>query len=491
MSSAAHRVPWWLIGFALAAGGCGSPSTTPTPAPTGTLTSLVIGGSANVVVGQTSQLTADASYSNGSTTFVTSSATWQSSNSTAATVSATGLLAAMASGTVVVTAAYGGVTGKLSVIVSLGQIASCGTYAGAGPFTVTNDLANMPVSCLQFSNNVAAQLDCQGHDVSSISLSGVQGFSIRNCAMHGKATMGGGVLRNLSLVSSSRVTIDSSDDLGQVFAQGCQGCTFTNDSFVYPMVGFTPSGSSYASCEVCLNNGQGNTVSQSTIDGGWTGMGQQPVDDGIGFNNDANIVLNGNTIRNVFDAGIEGDTSPGPVTATIQGNTITNAGFTGIGGYYVPGWQNSVFSGNIVSNTPRLLYFVHASSAAAGVTAMTLVNNQFVGNTFTSPTGNGGPAATIDYVAGGLPFTVQGNLVQNNNFGTGPGPLFSPVAGFIDGGGNVCGPGGNFLNCGGVMDLSWMQGAARTFFRKPRAAPAVERPGAAALHRAIVRRPGG
>jgi hypothetical protein len=70
--------------------------------------------------------------------------------------------------------------------------------------------------------------------------------------------------------------------------------------------------------------------------------------------------------------------------------------------------------------------------------------------------------------------------VQNNNFGTGSGPLFLPVAGFIDGGGNVCGAGGNFLNCGGVFDLSSMQRAARILFRKPPSAPAAERPAGAA-----------
>jgi len=463
----------WLIGLALCVSGCGSSSTAPTqapaPTPTVTVTSLTIGGSANLLVSQISPLTAVATYSNGFTSLVTSGATWQSLNTTVASVSTSGLVTATAGGTTAITATFGARTASVNITVSTtGQIVSCGTFTGPGPFVVRGDLANMAPPCLNFSNSITGQLDCQGHDVSSVTLSGVQGFAIRNCLMHGTTMTSLGVLRNLSVMSSARVTIDSSDELGQVVVEACQGCTFSNDTFVYPMAGFTPSGGSYASCEICLDNGQGNTVSQSTIDGGWTGSGQQPVDDGIGFNSEGNLTLRGNTIRNVFDAGIEGGTSPGPVTATIQGNTITRAGFTGIGGYYLPGWQNSVFSGNTVSNAPNLWFFVHAPSASAGVTAMTLVNNQFVSNTFTSPSPQGvGNAALIDYVNGGLPYTVQGNLVQNNNFGTGPGPLFSPVAGFIDGGGNICGSGGNLLSCGGGRALSSVPRAAWILFRKP------------------------
>ena len=308
---------------------------------------------------------------------------------------------------------------------------------------------------------MSAQLDCQGHDVSSISVTAAQGFSIRHCVMHGTTAAPTGSLQNLSVIGGSRVTVDSSDVLGQVFVKGCQGCTFSNDSFTYPSVGYATSGSD-VSCELCLDSGLGNTVTQSIIDGGWMGAAQQPVDDGIGLSNEANVVLQGNTIRNVFDAGIEATASLGPVTAAVQGNTITNTGFTGIGAYYTPGWQNSVFSANSVSQAPTFWYFVNAQGA--GVSAMTLVNNQFTGNTFIGSAGVG-HAARIDYVVGGLPFTVQGNLVQGNNFGSGPGPVFSPASGFVDGGGNVCGPGATVLNCGGLeTDVVRLTGL---LFRKP------------------------
>jgi hypothetical protein len=38
------------------------------------------------------------------------------------------------------------------------------------------------------------------------------------------------------------------------------------------------------------------------------------------------------------------------------------------------------------------------------------------------------------------PATVTGNLLQGNDFGANDGPDLNPLSGFIDGGGNICGP---------------------------------------------------
>jgi hypothetical protein len=57
---------------------------------------------------------------------------------------------------------------------------------------------------------------------------------------------------------------------------------------------------------------------------------------------------------------------------------------------------------------------------------------------------------TYDTGSGNLPFDVSGNRVQNNDFGVSShGPVLTPIDGFIDGGGNICGPGGT-LSCGGA-----------------------------------------
>jgi hypothetical protein len=77
-----------------------------------------------------------------------------------------------------------------------------------------------------------------------------------------------------------------------------------------------------------------------------------------------------------------------------------------------------------------------------------LLNNRFANNVLLSPVdlpqiyrGGQAPAALVDYTKMGVPFMVQGNVFQDNNFGlSSPGPMLAPAEGFIDGGGNVCLP---------------------------------------------------
>jgi hypothetical protein len=66
-------------------------------------------------VGATSEMTATAVRSDGSTQVVTTTAVWQSSNPAVATVSPTGQVTAVAAGTSVISAAFGGRTGQISV----------------------------------------------------------------------------------------------------------------------------------------------------------------------------------------------------------------------------------------------------------------------------------------------------------------------------------------------------------------------------------------
>jgi hypothetical protein len=87
-------------------------------APPPTLSSIQITTLPSVIVaGQTEQLAAQASYSDGSTKDVTSLVSWTSSDQTVATVSTTGLLAALNAGTVVITATYQGKTATFTLTV--------------------------------------------------------------------------------------------------------------------------------------------------------------------------------------------------------------------------------------------------------------------------------------------------------------------------------------------------------------------------------------
>ena len=92
------------------------PSNTPTPP---TLSSVSISGSTSFTeLGQTSQLSAIASFSNGTTENVSTTAVWQTSNAAVAVVSGSGLLTARGLGSAEVTAAYQSQTGRANVTVA-------------------------------------------------------------------------------------------------------------------------------------------------------------------------------------------------------------------------------------------------------------------------------------------------------------------------------------------------------------------------------------
>jgi Bacterial Ig-like domain (group 2) len=98
------------------------PPTAPTPpAPTPpvggqrTLSSIQLTGTNTVNVGTSSQLSATARWSDGTSEDVTRGATWQSPNPAVATVTSTGLLTGVSAGTVDVSAAFQGQTGRASV----------------------------------------------------------------------------------------------------------------------------------------------------------------------------------------------------------------------------------------------------------------------------------------------------------------------------------------------------------------------------------------
>jgi len=104
--------------LSIAACGGGSPAS---PSRSASTTQVQLGvagnGSATVAPGESRQLFATATNSNGTTTDVTSLAMWQSSNPVLATVSAGGLLTGAAEGDVEVSATYQSVRGTLRALV--------------------------------------------------------------------------------------------------------------------------------------------------------------------------------------------------------------------------------------------------------------------------------------------------------------------------------------------------------------------------------------
>jgi hypothetical protein len=91
-------------------------SSNPTNPNSPTVVSIVISGSKSfTAVGQTAQLTAAATMSDGTTANVTSQASWQSANTAVVTVSSTGLVTCRGFGATDVTASFGGKSASLTV----------------------------------------------------------------------------------------------------------------------------------------------------------------------------------------------------------------------------------------------------------------------------------------------------------------------------------------------------------------------------------------
>ncbi len=102
--------------------GGGSP-TTPTP----TVTSVTVSGTGSLKVGETSQMSATAHYSNSTQQSCSASATWQSSNTSVASVSSGGMITALAAGETDIRATFQSTTGSTKVTVAAATFALTGT----------------------------------------------------------------------------------------------------------------------------------------------------------------------------------------------------------------------------------------------------------------------------------------------------------------------------------------------------------------------------
>ena len=125
-------------------GGGNGPNTSPIPTPQINLASVAVTApSANLTVGQSEQMKATGTYSDGTTKDLTSSAAWSSSNSAVGSVSASGVLSAKASGACSVVATISGVSGSfgLTIAPSLVSIAITPSTASIAPQTTQQFIA--------------------------------------------------------------------------------------------------------------------------------------------------------------------------------------------------------------------------------------------------------------------------------------------------------------------------------------------------------------
>jgi Right handed beta helix region/Bacterial Ig-like domain (group 2) len=423
----------------LACGGAQSPPTAPTTSGT---RSLSISGATTLNRGATSQLTVTetAGTTSGTTTTTPASVVWQTHDTGVATVSAAGVLTAVSVGKTLVSATADGLLAQSVVTVEStttgapgAAITACGTITAPGSYVLVQDLGGTS-PCVSFSNTANVQLDCQGHSVNGLTLSGVSGATVQGCTVSDKLTLTSVTSVTLSrstvqsdvVVNQSSSVIIADDTLSSVRANASSGVQVLRDTVA-------TFGALYG---VWLTGGMNNQVLQSTFSGGWTGSGETGSDDGVLLVNETGDTIQNNTITNFFDMAVEG--ADAVSNTTIADNTASNLGNFGIGSGWCTAWTNNIVRGNHISNAERLGWFKYELDGLhCGLTvpSPTFTGNQFIGNVFRNSTVPISSVLEVD-----MSGNVSGNLVQGNDFGPNNGPYLNPLSGFIDGGGNVCGP---------------------------------------------------
>lgn len=452
----AHGAGRWLgiamvLASAIRCGSAPSAPTSSTPVP-----ALVISGTPPLAPGLSIQLTV----TNGDGTPVTSTVTWQSSAPNVATVTASGLATGVGLGTTTVTATSGKATGVALITVQAANgatttVASCAAISQPGSYVLTADLSAVAGSgsCLRVSSVAAVNLDCQGHLVPGLFVANVNTAMITNCTVSTSlellgvtnVTVSHAVIRGelgIDTHSSTVVVADSTiqDSISGYAVQvvNSTGIVLLRDTIASQ----TPAGSA----SITLRNGSNNQVLQCTLTGAYDGGPTEAgTDDGIVVINESGDTIRGNTFRDFFDTALEGVQAVSGLT--FIGNTISDIGTAGVGSYWCTSWTGNAIQGNDVSATPALLIVTNTLDANKCGTstppAPVFSNNQITGNRFHDPAIGLKPLGEKParlYVRLFTGVSVVGNTLASNDFGTLDGPFVSPLTGFIDGGGNICGP---------------------------------------------------
>jgi hypothetical protein len=337
-------------------------------------------------------------------------------------------------------------------------VKNCGSLASNTTYVLNQDLpAASGSQCLQLVGVTSVTLDCQGHAVTSVGMTNVGGITVRNCTVTGglaitgsnavtvtastisgiaaAAVSGAVVVFNSSLVVLDHSTINAPANAG--VAVGFQSST--NDQLVSDTISIPGNSGDEA---IRLFGGSGNQVLQNTIASTYAGtVSRIGTDDGVLIDNETGDTVRGNTITGFWDTGVEGVDSV--ANTTVADNVMSKIGTAAIGSYWCTNWTNDVIQHNDVGQAPRLVlvnYQTATPQCVSPFAAPAFTGNQFIDNRFHDLTPGLGflniPKMSVVLASG----DVENNLLRGNDFGSNDGPFLSPLAGFVDGGGNVCGP---------------------------------------------------
>ena len=375
-------------------------------------------------------------------------------------------------------------------------ISSCQAITTPGSYVLTKDIAQESGPCINIQNTSNVTLDCNTHTITNSStgaiyMYSVHGFTIKRCVLNSEkssgltiynsdsGTVSGNTVRapGITVVSSTGLTISGNTISSQYAQNGTTNSTISNNTFAnstnYP--GYTPM--------IVSSGGSNNKILNNTIDGGSDGVYSNKLgsDDGIllgdASGEESNDTVNGNTISNVWDCGIE---TSGIITGTIfDNNSITNAGYCGIGGWYGNSLSGNTVRNNTVKNAPTLLNFFYdpnlggPKSNTVYFKDNTFTNNKLVNQKMAFSAYSG--VLDISVGSSGKQTVFSNTVLQGNDFGIALPLRLNPFSMIVDGGANICNSGGvtGFpLNCDGTTSaqsctldsVTVRSGSSRTFF---------------------------
>jgi parallel beta-helix repeat protein len=380
---------------------------------------------------------------------------------------------------------------QISPAVPARPVSDCTDITAPGSYALTSDVhpANRTTACISVHDTHDVQIDCANHKLATdstdaIKIDRVDHFSLRNCTIDaGWFNLTQSNWGNIS--ANSLASSWSAIPYMAVTATNTDHIVFANNTLVGTYQDWYSSSTTVSHNQIFgspLKTGPGAILSSwskhalisgNTIDGRWNGQTSwdgttMPLgfDDGIIITDLSDVLLENNTIRNVWDSGIEwyGSVSD----SVIRGNHVEKAGISAIGGWYYSSVSNVQFLKNTGAEVRTLFYMLRTfglrpagTDLQATLPADTEVrfrDNVFDGNVllppFSSTSGSiifiynkmgfgGGVSSTPGERA--IPdsaFNIGNNVFRNNDFGSGvPGPDFGGVGAsgiVIDGGGNKC-----------------------------------------------------
>ena len=366
---------------------------------------------------------------------------------------------------------------------ALTVIAGCGTVSQPGTFTIPHDITSVSgqTSCLTISNTTGVSIDCRGHKISGdpfpLSISNSSNIKLTSCVFDSShvatstkkfdvgvnIVSGNGIsflnstfnARKLSwftidVQKSSNVTLSGSTVYGEYKSEHSTGSLVKNNVFITPNLE-----QSWPQASVTFEYGSSNQAIGNTMDGHTPVKASTPIgaDDGVFISNENSDIVQDNSMKNVFDCGLE---VMGKIqNLTFSNNKVENAAICGIGGWYSLSMSNSTFANNTIIDTPIAFTFYRIFGIMPGDTAL-FTDNVFSGNTYSTTKYFAQPSfflmsptvATADIrAAAGLramvesDFIVHNNVFTNNKLGSNsPAPIIWPISMATNGGGNTCWP---------------------------------------------------